>query len=85
MLCFDVVDIDKVFDVVYVVVLGWGKIVLVEWVVIFNMIVDCIDKNVVVLVVVEVWDNGKLVWEVLVVDILLVVDYFWYFVVVICV
>lgn len=36
-------------------------------------------------VVVEIWDNGKVICEIFVVDVLFVVDYFCYFVGCVCV
>lgn len=67
-------------DVVYVVKKGWVDMLVVECFNIFLKIVDCIEENLELFVVVEIWDNGKVVWEMFNVDILLCVDYFCYYV-----
>lgn len=83
--CFNVEDIEVVFDVVYVVKCVWVEIFIIVCVNIFNRIVDCIEENLELFVYVEIWDNGKLICEIFNVDILLMVDYFCYFVGVVCV
>lgn len=67
-------------DVVYVVKKGWVDMLVVECFNIFLKIVDCIEENLELFVVVEIWDNGKVVCEMFNVDILLCVDYFCYYV-----
>lgn len=57
----------------------------VECFVVFNCIVDWMEQYFEEIVVVEIWENGKFVWEIFVVDILFVIDYFCYFVGVFCV
>lgn len=84
-MCFGVDDIELVFDVVYVVCCKWGKMFVVECVNLLFVVVDWMEKNLKLLVVVEMIDNGKLLCEMMVVDLLFVIDYFCYFVGCICV
>lgn len=73
-------DIDFVIKSVKEVFKIWRKIIVKERVRILNKIVDIIDENKDLLVMVEIMDNGKLIREIKLVDILLVVIYFRYFV-----
>ncbi|WP_026961534.1 acetaldehyde dehydrogenase ExaC [Alicyclobacillus herbarius] len=72
-------DIELALDAAHKAKEAWGRTSVAKRAEVLNKIADCMEANLEMLAVAEVWDNGKPIRETLGADIPLAIDHFRYF------